>query len=77
MGCHKPNGTTGVVVLRRFGVRRSVKDLLEGIKDGDTIGEDAIRQQERVEEINGEEAQISQTFQQPLRSGVANLRDLR
>ena len=58
----KPNGTTGVFVLRRLGVRRSVKDFLEGIEDGDAIGEDAIRQQESVEEIDGKEAQISQTF---------------
>ena len=49
-------------MLRRLGVRRSVKDFLEGIEDGDAIGEDSIRQQESVEEIDGKEAQISQTF---------------
>ena len=64
-------------MLRRLGHGSGVKDLPEGVEDGDAIGEDAVRQQECVEEIDGEEAQVGQAFQQSLRSGVAYLRHLR
>lgn len=64
-------------MLRRLDRRRSVKDFLESVEYGDAIGENAISQQESVEEIDGEEAQVRKTFQQPFRCGVANLRHLR
>lgn len=64
-------------MLRRLDRRRSVKDFLESVEYGDAIGENAISQQESVEEIDGEEAQVRKTFQQSFRCGVANLRHLR
>lgn len=63
-------------MLDRFGPRRSVKDFLEGVEDSDAIGKNAISQQERVEEIDGQESEIGQAFQQPLGGGVAYLRHL-
>lgn len=50
-----------------------VKDLFEGIEDGDTIGKDTICQKKSVEEIYGEEAEVRQAFQQPFGSSVADL----
>ena len=73
----KPNGATGVVVLRRLNRRRSVKNFLESVENGDTVGENAIRQQKSVEKIDGEETQVRKTFQQPFRCSVAYLRHLR
>ena len=55
---------------------RSVKDFLEGIEDGNAIGKNAIRKQEGVEEVDRQEAQISESFEQSFRCGVANLRNL-
>ena len=39
-----------------------------------SISEDSVSQQERVEEVNRQESQIRQSLKQSLRSGVTNLR---
>ena len=53
-----------------------VEDLLERLEDGDAVGEHPVRQQERVQEVDVEEAQVGQALQQPLRGRVPDLGDL-
>lgn len=82
MAC-TPNGATGVagVARRQVGrwlhVGRGVKHLLEGVEHGHAVREDSVREQERVEEVDREEAQVRQPFQEPLRRRVPDLRHLR
>ena len=39
-------------------------------------GEDAVREQERVEEVDAEEAQVGETRQKPVDRGVTDVRHL-
>ena len=40
-----------------------VEDLLERLEDGDAVGEHPVRQEERVQEVDVEEAQVGQALQ--------------
>lgn len=51
-------------------------DVGQLVDDDGGCGEDPVRVQEGVEEVNGEEAQVRQALQQPLHAGVADLRHL-
>lgn len=59
--------------LRRI---RVVEDLLEGFENGHAVREHPVREQERVQEVDGEEAQVRQPFQESFRSRVSDLRHL-
>lgn len=50
-----------------------VVDLLQRLQHRYPVGEDTIRQEERVEEVDGEEAEICETLQQTLRCGVPDV----
>ena len=67
----RARGRHGVVVLGR------VEDLLEGLEDCDAVGEHPVGEEERVQEVDVEEAEVGQALQQALRGGVADLRNLR
>ena len=66
----------------RSGCRVAVKqcvvvalvDLLEGFEEGVSRCEHAVGQQESVEEINAQEAQICQAVQQPVHTGMPDLK---
>lgn len=66
----------GRVQARGGALGAGVEDLLEGVQDDDAVGEDAVRQHERVEEVDRQEAQVGQPLQQPLGRRVADLRYL-
>ena len=69
-------------VYSRSGCRVAVKqcvvvalvDLLEGFEEGVSRCEHAVGQQESVEEINAQEAQICQAVQQPVHTGMPDLK---
>lgn len=60
---------TGVISRRpvaQLGIGVIV-DLFQCFENSDTVREDTVRQEEGVEEVDAEEAQISQAFEQSLR----------
>ena len=57
------------------GVGVAVHTLQRG-QDAVPVGEDAVRQQERVEEVDAQEAEVGQALQEPVQAGVADLRHL-
>ncbi len=62
---------------RRIGWIGIEEYFFECLQNCDGIGEDPIRQQKRVQEIDVEESEIGQTFEQPLRCCVSDLRNLK
>lgn len=40
----------------------AVEDLLEGLEDRDAVREDAVSEQERVQEVDREEAQVCEAL---------------
>ena len=64
-------GRHGVVILLW-----RVEDLLEGLEDGGAVGEHPVGEEERVQEVDIEEAEVGEALQQPLRGGVPDLRNL-
>ena len=51
----------------------SLVDAVEGAEDDVCVGEDAVRQQERVEEVDAQETQVGQTIQKLLDRRVSHL----
>lgn len=66
-GHHSPSrdGTDGLLV-----------DGDELVQNDVCTGEDAVRVEEGVQEVDGEEAQVGQPLQQALHAGVADLQHL-
>lgn len=60
----------------RNGGERLLVDVSQLVHDHSCCGEDPVGVQEGVQEVYGEEAQVSQPLQQPLHAGVADLGDL-
>ena len=58
------------------GGERLLVDVGQLVDDDGGGGEDPVRVEEGVEEVDGEEPQVRQALQQPLHAGVADLRDL-
>lgn len=50
-----------------------VVDLLQRLQHRYPVGEDTVRQEERVEEVDGEKAEICETLQQTLGCGVPDV----
>ena len=70
------NGRLGADIDLRFDFFGREVDGLERVEHGDAVGEDAVRQEERVQEVDREEPQVRQTLQKTLRRGVPHLRHL-
>lgn len=69
-------GGSSVIIPDRYGGERLLVDVSQLVDDHGGCGEDPVCVEESVEEVNGEEAQVCQTLQQPLHAGVSDLWDL-
>ena len=70
------NGATRAGARAAGYLLRTEEHLLEGLEDLDPVSEDSVGEEEGVEEVNGQEPEVSQSLQQSLRCGVSNLRNL-
>lgn len=72
----------GKIFQRAAGAARRVRrvrvkeDFLQRFQHRDGVREDAVRQQEGVQKVDVEEAEVGQSLKEPLRGGVADLGNL-
>ena len=60
--------------IRRFWTE---ENLLEGLENGDGVGEDSVGEEEGVEEVDVQESEIGQTLKKSFWGRVSDLRNLK